>query len=209
MRINTFITRFLQVILLLLIPIFAVSEHHVRALAALAAFVVSFIPAIVRRNYKITMPWIFDFFIVVMLLVHLAGLQLGFYNTFWWWDNMAHLMGSAIVAALGFMVVYALQQSGTIHISIRMIAMFSFFFAIAIGAVWEIGEFTSDTLLHTHNQFGNTDTMVDLINDSAAGLIVAVVGALVLRNCPAPQTPLHHPHKLKDQSLFSSKESTV
>jgi len=160
-----------------MIPLFVMSEHHVRALAAAVALLFSFIPAIVKRNYDVTMPWLFEFFITFLLLVHLAGLYFEFYALFWWWDNLAHLLGSFVIGALGFYGVYALHRAGKIRVSVRMIAVFAFFFAIAIGALWETAEYGSDSLLHTHNQSGNTDTMTDLVNDTLAGFVVAVLGA--------------------------------
>ena len=116
--------------------------------------------------------------------MHLLGLQLNFYATLWWWDKMAHLLGSAIVGALGFYGVYALERAGKIQVGLGMIALFTFIFAVAIGAVWEVGEYASDIVLDTHNQAGNTDTMVDLINDSVAGLIVAILGVWYVRGQP-------------------------
>ncbi len=46
-----------------------------------------------------------------------------------------HFFGSAIVAVLAFITVYTLNF---------MIGFFTFVFAIAIGALWEIGEFFCD-----------------------------------------------------------------
>jgi hypothetical protein len=41
-----------------------------------------------------------------------------------------------------------------------------------------VAEFASDTILHTTNQAGNYDTMMDLINDSIAAVVMAVAGML-------------------------------
>lgn len=207
MRLPTFnlgITTLLRILLMLMVPLFVLSDHHVRAMAAILAIIVSYVPAMVKHNYNVTMPWLFEFFIAILLLLHLIGLYFDFY-AFWWWDNAAHLLGSAVVAALGFYLVYALQQAGKLHLSLRMMAFFTILFAIAIGALWEIAEFGSDGLLGTRNQLGNTDTMTDLINDAFAGIAVAFLGIWYVRKEPEKrirhEVELHLGHIKEEQRL--------
>ena len=54
-------------------------------------------------------------------------------------------------------------------------------FTMAFGAFWEIFEFTMDTFFGTSLQHGNTDTMLDLIFDLLAAIIVAAIGNFYLR----------------------------
>ena len=78
-----------------------------------------------------------------------------------------------------------------IKTSPKMIAMFSFAFALAIGALWEIGEFTMDSFLGpisnnaltqtVVNGCGLVDTMKDLIGDSIGALFTAIMGYLYLK----------------------------
>jgi hypothetical protein len=180
-RVNRPVTLALQIVLGLLVVLFLVSGQPVRAAAAAAAVVFSLLPAIVQRNYKVTVPWFFEFIIAFLLFLHLIGLYFEFYTLFWWWDKMAHFAGSAVIASLGFYGVLSMQMAGKIHVNVRMMALFAFVFAVAIGAVWEIGEYGSDVLLGTRNQAGNTDTMVDLINDTIAAAIVAIAGSIYAR----------------------------
>lgn len=55
-----------------------------------------------------------------------------------------HFFGSAIVAVLAFITVYTLNFIKKIKLNFFMIGFFTFVFAIAIGALWEIGEFFCD-----------------------------------------------------------------
>ena len=54
-------------------------------------------------------------------------------------------------------------------------------FTMAFGAFWEIFEFTMDTFFGTDLQHGNIDTMVDLLFDLLAAIIVAAIGNFYLR----------------------------
>jgi DNA polymerase len=66
-----------------------------------------------------------------------------------------------------------------------MIGLFTLVFALAIGTLWEIGEFASDKFLGTTAQGDGkdplVDTMLDLISDGITGLLVALIGASLVK----------------------------
>lgn len=188
-KMNLLMTRGLQLLLVVMIPLFWYSEHYNRAFVAALAVVFSILPALVRHNYKVTVPWFFEFIISFLLLMHLVGLYFDFYDIFWWWDKVAHLSGCAVIASLGFYGVLSLQLAGKIRLSLGMMAFVAFMLAVTIGAVWEIAEFTTDNLLGTQNQMGNTDTMIDLINDTLAAALVAIGGSWYARKYAITAVP--------------------
>ena len=60
--------------------------------------------------------------------------------------------------------------------------MFSFCFAVAIGVLWEIFEFTMDNLFGLNMQkSGLLDTMSDLIIDSIGAFLVSVSGFVYMK----------------------------
>jgi uncharacterized membrane protein YjdF len=65
------------------------------------------------------------------------------------------------------------------------IFFFIVIFTLAFGAIWEIWEFTLDTLAGAYLtkplQHSNTDTMIDLITDLFGGLIIAALGTFYLK----------------------------
>jgi uncharacterized membrane protein YjdF len=86
---------------------------------------------------------------------------------------------------MGFLLVYILNESKRIelHMRPRFVAMFAFLFAVAVGAVWEIFEFSMDRLVGTRMQkpmlgdpSGLTDTMFDLIVDTLGALVISGTG---------------------------------
>jgi len=57
------------------------------------------------------------------------------------------------------------------------VALFSFVFAIAIGSMWEIFEYSMDSFFDLNMQkSGLVDTMWDLIVDAVGALFIAVLG---------------------------------
>ena len=86
---------------------------------------------------------------------------------------------------IGFIILYVLYKTDKVKTNPKTIAMFSFAFALALGALWEIVEFTMDSTLGPISngvfmQGSLHDTMWDLIVDSLGALFSAVMGYFYL-----------------------------
>ena len=124
-------------------------------------------------------------FQVLALAFVFAALFLGevrsYYDKIWWWDIALHSTSGLLMGILGFLFVYVLNASQKIAFSMtpRFVALFAFMFAVAVGALWEIFEFSMDSILGARMQkamfndpSGLTDTMWDMIvNTIGAGFI--------------------------------------
>lgn len=77
---------------------------------------------------------------------------------------------------------------------------FNAFFSLAIGTLWEVFEFLTDSIFGLHMQSGPfiTDTMVDLMLDASGGLIIACIGYFYVKKVPVP---------LKESSDLSSYQT--
>ena len=76
-----------------------------------------------------------------------------------------------------------------LHMKAGFVAFFAFLFALGVGALWEIFEFTMDSLFGMNMQkpmlgdpSGLTDTMWDLIVDALGALVVSFLGWRYLKN---------------------------
>jgi hypothetical protein len=170
--------------LLLLVLMHEISiKQYLYAVGAVAAIIIAILPAVLKKNVRINLPWYLEFLILLALFLHILGNSLYLYHKISYYDIVLHILGTAIIAMMAFLFVYVLHFTGKIMVSIRLIGIFTFVFAIAIGALWEIGEFTLDHTMHTNAQFtwidpayGLWDTNTDLLFDALAGGIVAVLG---------------------------------
>ena len=126
---------------------------------------------------------------IVAVLFVFATLFLGevqdYYQRFWWWDASLHTTSGLLLGMLGFMFVYMLNENSQVDFHMRpsFVALFAFFFAVAVGAVWEIFEFGMDEIFGTNMQpatasdpSGLTDTIQDLIVDTIGAAIVSLAG---------------------------------
>lgn len=168
----------------------------------LHAFLVTVIMAVTLAPVILKRPWLVvippEIQILAVLFVFGAlflGEVRGYYERFWWWDLLLHTTAGLLLGLLGFIIVYMLNESAHVdlHMHPAFVAMFAFFFAVGIGALWEIFEFTMDQLFGMNMQkpmfsdpSGLTDTMWDMIVDTAGAAIMSVAGGRYLARARRP-----------------------
>jgi hypothetical protein len=138
---------------------------------------VSFTPSILKRDFGITLPFILDLMISLVIFLHVGGVILNFYGTFPGYDIITHFVASILIGFLAFIIIYILDEYWEgLHMDVYGMAFLVVIFAMAMGVVWELFEWGTDLLLGTHEQRGLQDTMKDLLVDTLAGIVIAVVG---------------------------------
>jgi len=133
--------------------------------------------------------------VVVVTLFIFAGTFLGqalsFFDRFFWWDTMLHTISGVILGLLAFALTSALNNSERTKVALNpfYVALFSFTFAVAIGGLWEIGEYMMDWIFKTTMQCWNDDPSLYFtgndyqgaaIIDSMEDMIVSTLGAIVV-----------------------------
>jgi uncharacterized membrane protein YjdF len=150
------------------------------------ALLLTFLPSLIERNYKIYLP--IEFELAVTLFVY-SSLFLGevhqYYTKFWWWDLFLHSFAGLTFGFIGFLIMYVLHYERKVAASPILIALFSFCFAVAIGSIWEIFEFSMDHFLGFNMQkSGLMDTMADMIVNSGGALLTATIGYFYVKGGP-------------------------
>ena len=112
------------------------------------------------------------------------------------WDTILHTFSGAMLGALGFSFVTLLNKTEEVpmNLSPLFVVIFSFCFAVTLGVVWEIYEFTFDGVLGLNMQkfalesgealIGRAalvDTMKDLIVDALGAFIMSIIGYISLK----------------------------
>lgn len=158
----------------------------------LSAFLVTLIiatllsPVVFRKKLDVEIPAEFHFVAVVFVFasLYLGEIQ-GFYQRFWWWDIALHSSAGLLMGIVGFLLVYLLNESKRVelHMIPVFISLFAFLFAITIGTLWEIFEFSMDQLFGFNMQkpmmgdpSGLTDTMWDMIVNAIGAFIISFMG---------------------------------
>lgn len=118
----------------------------------------------------------------------LLGEMMNVYDKFWWWDDMLHGSSGLIFGLVGLFIMFAVNKRTDMRINAYFVALFVLCFAMAMGVLWEIYEFTLDVAFKTTMQQWNMGPQAIVIGkdyqsmglrDTMSDLITATIGAMV------------------------------
>lgn len=173
------------------------SDYVLMLIQCILGIVIMFLPSMLERKLKINVP---SFMNIVFVIFLYAAIYLGEVRSFYYyiphWDTVLHTFSGAMIGALGFSLVNLLNDSHKVQINLSplFVAVFAFSFALALGALWEVYEFSFDGLLGLNMQkfayqdgsprVGRNalqDTMKDLIVDALGALGTSIMGYISLK----------------------------
>lgn len=173
------------------------SDYVLMLIQCILGMVIMFLPSMLERKWRIDIPSYMHIVFVVFLY---AAIYLGEVRSFYYkvphWDTILHTFSGAMIGALGFSLVKLLNDSDKVKITLSpvFVAIFAFSFALGIGALWEIYEFSFDKLLGLNMQkvayedgtpmvgrMALADTMKDLIVDTLGALATSIIGYISLK----------------------------
>ncbi|WP_440005467.1 hypothetical protein [Halomicrococcus sp. SG-WS-1] len=152
------------------------------AINAGLAFLITFVPAILERDYDIPMDAGLTLWITVAVFLHALG-TLGPYQNVWWYDHLTHALSASLIAAAGYATVRAIDEhySGVV-LPPRFVFVFILLFVVAFGVIWEVIEFAIGGMASVFGgkavltQYGLEDTMKDLLFNTAGAIVTALWG---------------------------------
>ena len=120
---------------------------------AAIALAVTYIPAVLERDYHIPMDAGLTLWITSAVFLHALGTTGvpggggNLYRNVWWWDHLTHTLSSSIVAAAGYATARAFDQhSDAVRLPPRFMFVFILTFVVAFGVFWEVIEFALGSL---------------------------------------------------------------
>lgn len=171
---------------LLIGAVIAFFEGQYQAVAEiLLILLITFLPMLLGKRFQVGIPHSFETLAVIFVYMTLfLGEMRGYYLRFWWWDAVLHTGSGFLLGVLGFLLVYVLNEKKEVQLELSpaFMALFAFMFAMGIGALWEIFEFSMDQMFGLNMQkSGLMDTMWDLIVDGIGALCISLFGWAGLR----------------------------
>ncbi|MBC7107280.1 MAG: hypothetical protein H5T41_00565 [Methanomassiliicoccales archaeon] len=152
------------------------------AFSALFGLGMAMIPWFLKKEKILTVPFELNLWIFIALFLHNLGVLVKLYDTIWWWDKMTHFLSTSMIAAFGFVgIVIVDKYVDAIYLPPKFLPFFIIVFVGAMGVFWEIIEFIIDKTLSAGMQYSLSDTVIDLVFDNIAGIVVAILGPIYLR----------------------------
>jgi len=172
-------------------------DYTLMLIQCIAGTLALLFPSFIAHRFKIVIPS--GMIVVYAIFLH-CGVYLGEVRSFYFnvphWDTILHAFSSVMLSALGFALINFVNNTDRfpINLSPLFVAMFSFCFAVALGAGWEIYEFSIDYFFQTNmqkfmlqdgtqlvGQAALMDTMKDIIVDCIGALLFSVFGYISLK----------------------------
>lgn len=128
-----------------------------------------------------SLPRFYDFGLIVAMVLLGWGEVLGVYDSWRYYDNVVHITVPLLLTGLLYVLLMRLSVLPELHDLTQLHQQFGFFLTVlflgmAIGAGWEIVEWSLDSLAGSSLVVSTTDTATDLIWDT----IGAGASALIL-----------------------------
>jgi len=176
--------------------------------------IVIIIPWRIEVSYKIDIPDILEFILLVMLFI---AVVLGFLHDYYvdvqGFDKLTHTLSGVTIALLSFQTIVFLNRYEKVSLTMGpgVTSIFSFTFAMTLLVIWEFYEFLVDTIMYNINNntgsnmqryqwvndslsfpqdYGLYDTMIDLFVGAFGAFLVALVGYFIIRKQKANNSKL-------------------
>lgn len=146
-------------------------------LISLSLFILVFIPNILRK-FKVKIPPEMEFlYLLFILFAQVLGSMMKLYDSVLAYDKIVHFTSGILSAFIGvyLLTVYKKYDKKSIVFN----AIFILFTSLAVAALWEIFEFSCDSILGNDAQrvisTGVNDTMLDIIMALLASILVTIL----------------------------------
>lgn len=122
------------------------------------------------------LPDVFDLLVALAALLNAFGFVFHFYKRIPYYDNLAHATTIFTLTLAYYFLIYRDSQARE---SRWVMAVSVFALGAAVGELWEIVEWSAEKILNKNVVFGLDDTVTDLITNSTAALVAAIVAVVI------------------------------
>jgi hypothetical protein len=165
--------------------IYGITEYHHQVtsaapilvmLSALGGVVLSFLPYLTKSILKIKLSFSVNLFIQIFGLMGIGfGETLDCYYKFPYWDDVMHFLSGIWVSYLAYAALYAWMGEDHLTHSRAYLMVGAFAFSLCSAVLWEVYEFSFDTLFGTDmqktipegNLFNGGNSFADLLGSDA------------------------------------------
>ena len=157
---------------------FTVQKEDKKALMSGISILYVFLPSLGQKLFKVRLNGLLYLLVMTYTVCPLLGYAYNLYYLTTWWDDVLHAFAGVLFAILGAYLPTLFCKNEEISFPFR--AFCGFCFSVAVAGLWELVEFSADTIFLTDMQ---KDTLLPSIPPSyllseLLGLPVGVLGEL-------------------------------
>ncbi len=120
-------------------------------------------------------------FVVIAVLVNIAGFVFNLYGQFVWFDEVVHCYTTFAITLPLALLAYGRVLTGAQNHSFALILVITCI-GLALGGLWEVAEWLYDVLLTQQNSIKSVpDRLIDLIMDTIGAFVAGIVTLKMLR----------------------------
>ncbi len=130
--------------------LFIIKRDYSKTLMSFVSILYVLLPGVAEKLCKFKIGPTLYVIVIIYAVCPLLGYSYDFYYYLDWWDDILHAFAGFIFAMLGAYLPHVLDKEH--KPSLAMCAFSAFFFSVAISGLWELCEFSMDTLFGTDMQ---------------------------------------------------------
>lgn len=142
---------------------------------------ISILPSILKRDVKFTLPWILDFLLAFVTILHMGGRLFDYYYTIENYQLFTRFFISVLVAFIGLTMIYILDEHWDgLRMDKYAMGFVTVIFTMAVGVILEFVKYLNVT--GTYYVKTNQVLMMNLSSDTIAGIIIAIIGVNLIKS---------------------------
>jgi hypothetical protein len=142
---------------------------------------ISILPTILKKDVKVTLPWILDFLIALVTILFVGGRLLDYDSTIPGYQLVTRFFISVLVAFIGLAVIYVLDEHWDgLRMDRYAMAFLTVILTMAVGVFLEFIKWLNITGIYYIKT--NQALMMNLSADTVAGIIIAIIGVNLIKS---------------------------
>ena len=143
---------------------------------------VSILPTILKKDTSFTLPFALDFLLAFVSLLHMGGRLFDYYYNIEGYMLITRFFISILIAFIGFSMVYILHVYWDgLRMDKYAMGFVTVIFTMAIGVFFEFVKYLNLTGGASYYVNTNQVLMLNLSADTAAGIIIAIIGVSLMK----------------------------
>ena len=156
-------------------------KDWVWVVGTIIGLLISFLPSIIKKDIMFTLPWLLDFLIAFVSILHIGGRLLDYYYTIPGYQIVTRFFISVLVAFIALSISFILDEHWDgLKMNKYAMGFVTIIFTITIGVFFEIIKWANVTGSYYEKTYNSV--MFNLSTDIFAGITIAIIGVNLIKS---------------------------